>query len=138
MQTSSNWPDFSVMQSPERAIGKSENPQRPLGPSAEARMGRTDEDSSKYAAFSAVKEKPGRLAGLVHWDESAPQEGVGADEKFSGHAAIGAHDLPIYPPAVRSRQERDDARDVIRLAQAFQRRHLGVVLDQLGALAHEE
>jgi hypothetical protein len=34
-------------------------------------MGRTDEDVSKYAAFSAAKEKPGRWAGLMRWEESA-------------------------------------------------------------------
>ena len=32
-------------------------------------MGRTDEGISNHAAFSAMKEKPGRLAGLVRWDE---------------------------------------------------------------------
>jgi hypothetical protein len=56
----------------------------------------------------------------------------------SREATVGAQYLTVHPTPIRASQKRDDTRDLRRLTQTFQRRHLGELLDSLLALAVEE
>ncbi len=106
MQTSSNWPDFSVNQSPERENRKFENRRRRLTPSVDARMGRTDEAFNEFAPRGAASHKRVRTAGLVRWDECARGAAAARAKKNQATPPLARRIWPFtQPPSGPARNE---------------------------------